>query len=194
MGKVSTTGYSRDKGKQQGRSIKQKNISKREFDQVKRAKKHQKLEKVKERKALREKEIAIKKAEKKLKKGGTIKKPKENKDDDGEWEDVDDHEKDVFDKDGYFDVPEGDAQISANDEKLLKTLQKKVNESGKARPKENESLNLADMIMQKLASGQYQDGDAQKAPVKYEDLEDGVASSLDPKVVAAYKSLATILR
>lgn len=69
-----------------------------------------------------------------------------------------------------------------------------MNESGKARPKENESLNLADMIMQKLASGQYQDGDAQKAPVKYEDLEDGVASSLDPKVVAAYKSLATILR
>ena len=76
---------------------------------MKRMKKHQKLEKVKERKALREKEIAIKKAEKKLKKGGTIKKPKENKDDDGEWEDVDDHEKDVFDKDGYFDVPEGDA-------------------------------------------------------------------------------------
>ena len=50
------------------------------------------------------------------------------------------------------------------------------------------------MIMQKLASGQYQDGDAQKALVKYEDLEDGVASTLDPKVVAAYKSLSTILR
>lgn len=100
----------------------------------------------------------------------------------------------MFDKDGYFDVPEGDAQISANDEKLLKTLQKRVKESGKARPKENEKLNLADMIMQKLASGQYQDGDAQKAPIKYEDLEDGVASSLDPKVVAAYKSLGTVLR
>ena len=198
MGKVSTESgnYSRDKGKQQGRSIKQKNISKREFDQVKRMKKHQKLEKVKERKALREKEIAIKKAEKKLKKGGTIKKPKDESkaNDDADWEDVDEHEKDVFDKDGYFDVPEGDAQISANDEKLLKTLQKRVNESGKARPKENESLNLADMIMQKLASGQYQDGDAQKAPIKYEDLEDGVASSLDPKVVAAYKSLGTVLR
>jgi hypothetical protein len=88
---------------------------------VKRAKKHQKLEKVKERKALREKEISIKKAEKKLKKGRIIKKPKDNNDD-GDWEDVDEHEKDVFDKDGYFDVPEGDAQISANDEKLLKTL------------------------------------------------------------------------
>jgi hypothetical protein len=56
-----------------------------------------------------------------LKKGRIIKKPKDNNDD-GDWEDVDEHEKDVFDKDGYFDVPEGDAQISANDEKLLKTL------------------------------------------------------------------------
>ena len=30
--------------------------------------------------------------------------------------------------------------------------------------------------------------------LKYEDLEDGVASSLDPKVVAAYKSIASLLR
>jgi hypothetical protein len=30
--------------------------------------------------------------------------------------------------------------------------------------------------------------------VKYEDLEDGVASTLDPKVVAAYKSLGSVLR
>jgi hypothetical protein len=112
MGKVSTGGsFSKDKGKQQARSIKQKNISKREFDKVKRMKKHQKLEKVKERKALREKEIALKKAEKRLKKGGNIKKPNAStKDgDDGDWEDVDEHEKDVFDKDGYFDVPEADA-------------------------------------------------------------------------------------
>lgn len=41
MGKVSSgTGYSRDKGQQPSRSIKQKNISKREFDKVKRVKKH----------------------------------------------------------------------------------------------------------------------------------------------------------
>ena len=152
---------------------------------------------MKERKAHREKELALKKAEKRLKKGGSIKKAKDGKEDDeGEWEDVDDHEKDVFDKDGYFDVPEGEAtQISANDEKLLKTLQKRVNETGKSRPKENESVNLADLIMQKLASGQFEDGDKMaKGPVKYEDLEDGVASSLDPKVVAAYKSLGGILR
>jgi len=32
-----------------------------------------------------------------------------------EWEDVDEHEKDVFDKDGYFDVMDSEAMISAND-------------------------------------------------------------------------------
>lgn len=35
------------------------------------------------------------------------------------WEDVDEHEKDVFDKDGYFDVLDQDAQISAGDMELL---------------------------------------------------------------------------
>lgn len=74
-------------------------------------------------------------------------------------------------------------------------MQRRVNESGKARSKENETVNLADLIMQKLASGQFEDGDKMaKAPVKYEDLEDGVASTLDPKVVAAYKSLGGILK
>lgn len=34
----------------------------------------------------------------------------------------------------------------------------------------------------------------EKKPMKYEDLEEGVASTLDPKLVAAYKSLGTILR
>ncbi len=88
-----------------------------------------------------------------MKKGG-LKAPKQEKDnDDEEWEEVDDHEKDIFDKDGYFDVPDAQAQISANDEKLLKTLQKRREETGKTRPKETESLNLADLIMQKLASG-----------------------------------------
>jgi hypothetical protein len=33
-------------------------------------------------------------------------KKREKKGEDDEWEDVDEHEKDVFDKDGYFDVPE----------------------------------------------------------------------------------------
>ena len=32
-----------------------------------------------------------------------------------EWEDVDEHEKDVFDKDGYYNVMETEASISAGD-------------------------------------------------------------------------------
>ncbi len=40
---------------------------------------------------------------KKMEKGKN-KGKKEGEDDD--WEDVDEHEKDVFDKDGYFEVPE----------------------------------------------------------------------------------------
>jgi len=32
-----------------------------------------------------------------------------------EWEDVDEHERDVFDKDGYYDVPENEQSISNGD-------------------------------------------------------------------------------
>ena len=105
------------------KSIRNKNISKRDADKLRKGKKTARMEKAKERKANREKELALKKAEKKLKKGG-LKAPKktEHDKDDEEWEEVDEHEKDIFDKDGYFDVPEEQAQISANDEKLLKTL------------------------------------------------------------------------
>ena len=38
---------------------------------------------------------------------------------DEEWEDVDEHERDVFDKDGYYDVPEDEQVISASDMKIL---------------------------------------------------------------------------
>jgi essential nuclear protein 1 len=50
--------------------------------------------------------------------------------------------------------------------------------------------------MQKLAAGNFQDGDKmeEQKNLKYEDLEEGVASLLDAKVVAAYKSLGAILR
>ena len=84
----------------------------------------------------------MKKAEKKLKRGGP--KRREEEKDEEEWEEVDDHEKDVFDKDGYFDVPDQQTQISSNDEKLLKVLQRKREEAGKAKPKEQ---TLADLIM-----------------------------------------------
>ena len=40
---------------------------------------------------------------------------KGKKGEEAEWEDVDEHEKDVFDKDGYYDVMETEAMISKND-------------------------------------------------------------------------------
>ena len=41
------------------------------------------------------------------------------KKDENEWEDIDEHEKDVFDKDGYYDVMDTEALISKNDQKIL---------------------------------------------------------------------------
>ena len=38
---------------------------------------------------------------------------------DDEWEDVDEHERDVFDKDGYYDVMESEAMISKSDQTIL---------------------------------------------------------------------------
>ena len=40
---------------------------------------------------------------------------KGKKGEEAEWEDVDEHEKDVFDKDGYYDVMETEAMISTSD-------------------------------------------------------------------------------
>ena len=56
----------------------------------------------------------------------------------------------MFDKDGYFDVPDQQTQISANDEKLLKVLQRKREDNGKVKPKEQETINFSELIMQKL--------------------------------------------
>lgn len=49
--------------------------------------------------------------------GLTRQKETANKDDD--WEDIDEHERDVFDKDGYYDVLDEDQGISGNDLQLL---------------------------------------------------------------------------
>lgn len=58
-----------------------------------------------QRKQHREKEEQLKRATK-IRSDLKTEKKREKKGDDEEWEDVDEHEKDVFDKDGYFDVPE----------------------------------------------------------------------------------------
>lgn len=54
-------------------------------------------------------------------------------------------------------------------------------------------MNLADLIMKKMAAGQFEDGD-KLGSGKYEELEDGIAKNLDPKVVAAFKSIGQLLR
>ena len=62
--KTSTSAGARSSGRDAKKSVKNKNISKKDFDKIKRVKRHSKLEKVKQRKALREKELALKKVEK----------------------------------------------------------------------------------------------------------------------------------
>ena len=63
------------------------------------------------------KKLQMKKVELKDKKATLA---KERALEDGDWEDVDDHEKEVFATTGYFDVPAGEALISESDQKLLK--------------------------------------------------------------------------
>jgi len=46
-----------------------------------------------------------------------------------EWEDVDEHEKEVFATTGYFDVPDSEAHISAADQKLLYSMDTNNNPS-----------------------------------------------------------------
>ena len=72
-----------------------------------------------------------------------------------EWEDIDEHERDVFDKDGYYNVMESEAMISQSDQKILDQFK-----SASAKPaKVSEGRSLADLILQKLNAGDFQDGD-----------------------------------
>ena len=41
---------------------------------------------------------------------------------DEDWEDVDEHEKEVYETTGYFDVPDSEAQISKADQNLLEQM------------------------------------------------------------------------
>jgi predicted DNA binding CopG/RHH family protein len=52
-------------------------------------------------------------------------KNKKNEDENDEWQDIDDHEKEVYATTGYFDVPEVEAHISKHDQQLLAQLETK---------------------------------------------------------------------
>lgn len=105
---------------------------------------------------------------------------RKNEGQDQEWEDVDEHEKEVFATTGYFDVPDTDAHISMADQKLLQKMQETEG------PKDG--MNLADMIMAKMNAGDFIDGD------KMDNASSMPDSSLDPKVIAAYKKVSVVMR
>jgi len=114
----------------------------------------------------------------------TLQSSKKKEDPNEEWEDVDEHEKDVFDKDGYYDVMDEDQGVSANDLKLLeqfKPSSKKVATPTTAMEDgPSECVNFADLICAKLESGDYVDGNDYNAHMQ------GMADQMDPKIVSTY--------
>lgn len=50
------------------------------------------------------------------------KKKAHDQDNDDQWEDLDEHEQDVFDRDGYFEVMDEEKMISNADLKLLQKM------------------------------------------------------------------------
>lgn len=173
-----------------------KNISKKDSDKARRFKAHTKAHERIQKKSSDDKNLALKK----LQKGNAsiverkaiilkdIKERREanNKQDD-EWQDVDEHEKEVYATTGYFDVPEEEAHISKHDQNLLLQMEQSY------KPQEIGGVeggkNLADIIMQKLATGDYIDGD------KMDQSEMSTSkSNLDPKIIAAYNKVGIVMR
>jgi hypothetical protein len=71
-----------------------------------------------------EKEInKLKRKEAMEKKMGMTRQNKDKKPEDGDWEDIDEHERDVFDKDGYYDVMNEQDDIGESDLQLLEKFQ-----------------------------------------------------------------------
>ena len=102
-------------------NVTRRNISKKESDRKYKAKEYSKqIERSAKIDAKRNDWEMRKQAKRKV---AEFKRPagfdKNNKNADAEWEDIDEHEKDVFDKDGYFDVMETEAMISAGDQRIL---------------------------------------------------------------------------
>ena len=112
---------------------------------------------------------------------------------DEDWEDVDEHEKEVYATTGYFDCPDTEAQISKADEMLLQKMEGKPSAVEDAdQDKTGGERTLADIIMQKLATGDFIDGDKLDQAGKLSDLQDGPA--LDQKVVDAYRKVGVVMR
>ena len=110
-----------------------KNISKKDSDKVRKYKEFKLNKDRRERNDEKIKNNALKKlqmgnttlAERKAKILADVqerRKTKKGGDEDDEWQDVDEHEKEVFATTGYFDVPEVEAHISKHDQNLLEKM------------------------------------------------------------------------
>jgi len=87
----------------------------------------------------------------------------------------------VFDKDGYFDIMDQEATIADSDVKLLEKMNKKSGKTGETA--ETGTKSLADMIMSKMADGDFEDGNAAPIP-----------EDIDPKVLATFKKIAVVMK
>ena len=151
-----------------------KNISKKDSDKKQRYKTHEKMERYAERRQMREKRATIEKmarGEKNMKErkqqilSGIKDRRQANKSgvarEDEDWEDVDEHEKEVYETTGYFDVLDSDAQISKADQQMLEQMNNKNTAKIEAKPKSAAVLppagerTLADLIQYKLDTGDY---------------------------------------
>lgn len=176
---------------------KHKNISKRQADRERRVKEFEKSKAKDEKVAHKKREFELKKLQKKkglvdkreeLKKRAEAIRQGKNPDlQTNDWEDVDEHEKDVFDKDGYFDVLESEAAISKHDQTILQSFQKPASSGPSAVQKEASGqggLTLAELIMQKMSAGTIEENQP----------DTNAVNVMDPKVVAAYKKLGVVLK
>ena len=123
-----------------------------------------------------------------------VKKTGQGEEQEGEdWEDVDEHEREVYATTGYFDCPDTEAHISKADEVLLQKMDGGVQgEGASSKAAAGGERTLADIIMQKLATGDYIDGDKLDKQSKLSDLQD--AAGLDQKVIDAYKKVGVVMR
>ncbi len=109
-------------------------------------------------------------------------------------QDVDEHEKDVFDKDGFLQIAE-DEEINEGDEELLKKFQltapKSILKKADASDDEegdSKGVMLSDLVMQKLQENKSQGASALMT------LDEEMEQKLEPRVTAAYRSIATIMK
>lgn len=126
----------------------------------------------------------------------TLQSTKKKDNPNAEWEDVDEHEKDVFEKDGYYDVMEEDEGICADDLKLLekfnKGSEKLLERKGKLGDANEDGpsggVNFADLICAKLESGDYVDGN------DYNKHMQGQVDDMDPKIVQTYQKIGIVMK